>query len=190
MTVCFNFDTAKKLNTLTLTNYYQILGISPDAHLYEVRQAFREKAKCLHPDVNSDRKAHEDFKKINEAYQVLCNQEKRKIYDMRLRNGVPSQKVYYRPGKVKYRAKGDKYAYYDTETDANPGFEKIEKYFDLTLFLTLVFAGCFALIYGLYRLWYEPVEEINPYPGILMGLIVTVLMIFLWKKRKKLSEDN
>lgn len=173
-----------------MINYYQILGISPDAHLYEVRQAFREKAKCLHPDVNSDKKAHEDFKKINEAYQVLCNQEKRKIYDMRLRNRVPSQKVYYRPGKVKYRAKGDKYAYYDTETDASAGFEKIEKYFDFILFLTLVFAGCFALIYGLYRLWYEPVEEINPYPGILMGLVFTVLMIFLWKNRNKLSEDK
>jgi curved DNA-binding protein CbpA len=173
-----------------LTNYYKILGISPDAHHYEVRQAFREKAKSLHPDVNSDWKAHEDFKKINEAYQVLCNQEKRKIYDIRLKNGVPSQNVYYRPGKVKYRAKGDKYAYYDSETDANSGLEKFEKYFDFILFITLMFAGCFALIYGLYRLWYEPVEEINPYPGILMGIVFTALMIYLWKNKNKLSEDN
>jgi curved DNA-binding protein CbpA len=173
-----------------LINYYQILGISPDAHQYEVRQAFREKAKSLHPDVNSDQKAHEDFKRINEAYQVLCNQEKRKIYDMRLRNGVPSQKVYYRPGKVKYRAKGDKYAYYDSESDANPGFEKIEKYFDFILFLTLVIAGFFSLIYGLYRLWYEPVEEINPYPGIVMGIVFTALMIYIWKNKNKLSEDD
>lgn len=173
---------------MAFVDYYKILGINHFANQDDVRRAFREKAKSLHPDINPDLRAHEDFKKINEAYQVLCNEEKRRMYDMRLRNGFPSQKVYYRPGKVKYRARGDKYARYDREEDANPKMEKIEKYFDLILFLTLLFAGCFAMIYGLYRLLVKQPEEINSVPGILMGFVITVMLIIIWKYKKKFSE--
>ncbi len=173
-----------------MEDYYKILGIPESAGQNEVRRAFREKAKCLHPDVNPGRKTHSEFQKVNEAYQVLHDRAKRQKYDLRIRHGIPYQKVYYRPGQKKYRAKGDKYAHYETSDQASSKFDRFEKVFDFILFITLLFIGCFSLIYGLYRLWFKPEAEINPYPGVFMGLFFTALILFLWKKKNKLINDK
>ena len=61
--------------------YYQILGVSRDASEEEIKKAFRQQALKYHPDRNQDPGADEKFKEINEAYQVLSDPEKRKLYD-------------------------------------------------------------------------------------------------------------
>lgn len=64
-------------------DYYRVLGISKNASKDEIKKAFRKLAMKYHPDKNKDNKeAEEKFKKINEAYAVLSNNEKRKQYDM------------------------------------------------------------------------------------------------------------
>jgi curved DNA-binding protein len=63
-------------------DYYKTLGVSPDADAKAIRQAFRQLARKVHPDVNPGNKdAEEKFKTINEAYQVLSDAEQRKKYD-------------------------------------------------------------------------------------------------------------
>jgi len=62
-------------------NYYEILGVSKSADEQEIKKAFRKKAAELHPDRNKDPNAVEKFKKVNEAYQVLSDKEKRQRYD-------------------------------------------------------------------------------------------------------------
>jgi curved DNA-binding protein len=63
-------------------DYYQVLGVAPDADEKTIRQTFRKLARQYHPDVNpGDKAAEEQFKSINEAYQVLSNPEQRKKYD-------------------------------------------------------------------------------------------------------------
>jgi len=63
-------------------DYYEILGVSPNADKKVIQQAFRQLARKVHPDVNPDNKeAEEKFKTINEAYQVLSDAEQRKKYD-------------------------------------------------------------------------------------------------------------
>jgi curved DNA-binding protein len=63
-------------------DYYKVLGVSKDATDKQVKQAYRKLARKYHPDINpGDRGAEVRFKEINEAYEVLSDQEKRSKYD-------------------------------------------------------------------------------------------------------------
>ena len=64
-------------------DYYQTLGVSKQSSDEEIKKAYRKLAMKYHPDRNKgDKEAEERFKKINEAYAVLSDKEKRKQYDM------------------------------------------------------------------------------------------------------------
>lgn len=63
-------------------DYYEILGVPRGAPDGEVKRAFRKLAQQWHPDVNTSAEAHDRFKEINEAYQVLSDPQRRQAYDM------------------------------------------------------------------------------------------------------------
>ncbi len=65
----------------TKRDYYEVLGIPRDAEKDDIRTAYRRLARQYHPDVNKDADAESRFKEINEAYQVLNDDEKRSVYD-------------------------------------------------------------------------------------------------------------
>lgn len=63
-------------------NYYNILGISRDASVEEIKKIYRKLARQYHPDLNpNDKGAEEKFKDIGEAYEVLSDPDKRAQYD-------------------------------------------------------------------------------------------------------------
>lgn len=70
-------------------DFYKILGVSRDAATSQIKKAYRKLAVKYHPDKNpDDEDAVHKFHDINEAYEVLSDEEKRKIYDQHGEEGL------------------------------------------------------------------------------------------------------
>ena len=69
-------------------DYYEVLGVSKTAPTNEIKTQYRKLALKFHPDRNKSAEAGEHFKEISEAYAVLSDPEKRKIYDQHGHAGV------------------------------------------------------------------------------------------------------
>ena len=91
-------------------DYYQVLGVAPDADEKAIKAAYRRLARKYHPDVSKESGAEEKFKAANEANEVLGNKERRAEYD-RVRAGG------YRPGD-QYQPPN-----WEGQTYSNRGFE-------------------------------------------------------------------
>ncbi len=64
-----------------MSEHYAALGLKSDATLSDIKRAFRQKASQFHPDRNSDPDAPARFREVQEAYDVLSDDDKRKAYD-------------------------------------------------------------------------------------------------------------
>ena len=64
-----------------MSEHYAALGLKSDATLSDIKKAFRQKASQFHPDRNSDPDAPARFREVQEAYDVLSDDDKRKAYD-------------------------------------------------------------------------------------------------------------
>ena len=63
-------------------DYYEVLGINKGADEKAIKRAYRKLAKKYHPDTNpGDKQAEQKFKEVTEAYNVLGDEKKRKLYD-------------------------------------------------------------------------------------------------------------
>lgn len=65
-----------------MADHYEVLGVSRDASIDEIKKAYRRLARQLHPDVNPGEDAAEQFKLVTHAYDVLSDDESRRRYDM------------------------------------------------------------------------------------------------------------
>lgn len=74
-------------------DYYAVLGVPRGASKDDIKRAYRRLAKRFHPDLNKDdpKAAEEKFKEVSEAYEVLADDEKRRIYDQFGADGLKQQ---------------------------------------------------------------------------------------------------
>lgn len=80
-------------------DYYASLGVARSADTKEIKSAYRKLARKYHPDVNpNDKTAEAKFKEVSEAYEVLGDEEKRKLYDQFGANWEQAQKMQGTPG--------------------------------------------------------------------------------------------
>ena len=78
-----------------IRDYYTTLGLGPDSSAEEIKKAYRRLAMQYHPDRNNgSSESEERLKDINEAYQVLGDEKKRKYYDLQNRQPFESRMFY------------------------------------------------------------------------------------------------
>lgn len=82
-----------------MRDYYEVLGVSPDARADEIKRAYRRLARRYHPDISGDERGAA-FLEVSRAYEVLNDAERRRSYDARLRSAHPAS----RPGRAEWLA--------------------------------------------------------------------------------------
>ncbi len=69
-----------------MKDYYKILELNSDASFNQIKSAFRRLSFKYHPDLNNEPDAEDNFKLVNEAYQILTDPFLKNIYDEKLKN--------------------------------------------------------------------------------------------------------
>ena len=82
-------------------NYYEILEVSPNASQDIIKIAYKNLAKKYHPDTSNQENAAETMQRINEAYEVLSDPEKRKEYNETLNINDEYENINTNPNPVK-----------------------------------------------------------------------------------------
>jgi len=78
-------------------DYYQILGVAPEAETKDIKAAYRKLARKYHPDLNADKDAEARFKEVAEAWEVLKDTDRRAEYDELRRYGGRRQQDFEPP---------------------------------------------------------------------------------------------
>lgn len=111
----------------TQKDYYAALGVGRQAKPDQIRKAYRRLARKYHPDLNPGNKASEEkFKEISEAYEILSDEKKRKVYDQYgfYSNNIPPGGPVPSPGvSPEANAPGFDFSGFDF-SDFQPGTEK------------------------------------------------------------------
>lgn len=109
-----------------MKDYYKILNVSMNANNDEIKKAFRALAKKYHPDRNPDDKdALTKFQEVNEAYEVLSNEESRKKYDQNI-SGFKSRNNDREANNKNNKSSSDNKKY----QDKSESMENLNKYFE------------------------------------------------------------
>lgn len=123
-------ETRTKAN---IDNYYTLLGIAPTATKSEIRRAYRNRARLLHPDHNHERDAAGRFGDLNRAYETLIDDERRLAYDRR-RSSIASSLSWTEAVEPHVRERVRR-AHDDPRATAEPSLRGIDVYVDVDLSL-------------------------------------------------------
>jgi hypothetical protein len=133
---------------MTLTDYYEILGLPPESSIDEIKKAYRRKARLFHPDINPAPDAKDHFISITEAYEFLiANHEKVKSDDQSYQQAMDDWRKY-RQDRSRKRATA--YARTSYGSFKNTKFYKTTRIFDGTTIIFSFVISITVLIFTVY----------------------------------------
>ncbi len=107
-----------------MKNFYKILGLNRDAHVIEIRRAYRKQALALHPDVNKNSDAKTAFIEVNEAYSVLKHPISKISYDKLYDHKIAHESI---KNETRYRNR-ESYRNENVNKKADKGDRNAERY--------------------------------------------------------------
>lgn len=157
--------------TYSIETYYQILGVSSNATVEEIKRAYRQKAKELHPDKNKSTDAHEQFILLTEAYECLTYI---KLGKTRVQQPTTSYANWQRQSRERAREQAREYAEMEFEKFKQTDYYKNSQA-ALTVIEHLYFFAAIAVM--LCPLWGYIYKE---WAGFGLGLLFTFLSVHFW----------
>ncbi len=167
--------------SLTVSEYYRVLGIEPYSTIDEIKKAYRKKAREFHPDHNSSPGAKDIFIQATEAYDFLMIYREKIAADEEEYNKVMEDWRKYRQNRSRYRANA--YAHTSYNSFASTDFYKSTRIFDGTTIIFSLLISVLVLLVTvigyIYRI-HHPIPGIkNPSIGILVTLIMFSMLLFV-----------
>jgi DnaJ-class molecular chaperone len=159
---------------MTLNDYYEILGLSSDSSLDEIKKAYRKKARLYHPDINPSADAKDKFISITEAYEFLITNHDRIKSDEELYKQAMEDWRKYRQDHS--RRKATAYARASYGTFKNTKFYRTTKIFDRTTIFFSFFVSILVLAYTIGGYFFRLK---HPIPGIDNPSVFSFIMLLL-----------
>jgi hypothetical protein len=146
---------------MTITDYYEILGLSTDSSVEEIKKAYRRKARLYHPDINPAPDAKEKFISITEAYEFLIsNHEKIKSNEQAYNKAMEDWRKY---RQDRSRKRATVYARSSYGAFKNTNFYKTTRIFDGT---TIAFSFVISILVLTYTIYGYIFRLRHPVPGL------------------------
>jgi hypothetical protein len=160
---------------MTITDYYEILGIPSDSSTDEIKKAYRKMARVYHPDINPAPDAKDHFILITEAYEFLiANHDKIKANEKAYNEAMEDWRKY-RQNRSRKRANA--YARTSYGTFKNTKFYKTTRIFDGTTIIFSFVVSIMVLIYTIYGYIYRLK---HPIPGLdKPSVFAFIMLLFL-----------
>lgn len=159
---------------MTLTDYYEILGLPVNSTIEEIKKAYRKKARLYHPDINPAPDAKDHFISITEAYEFLiANHEKIKSDDQAYHQAMEDWRKY---RQDRSRKRATVYARTSYGTFKNTKFYKTTRIFDGT---TIIFSFVISIMVISYTIYGYIFRLRHPIYGLEKPSVFTFIMLLL-----------
>jgi hypothetical protein len=159
---------------MTLTDYYEILGIPVNSTIEEIKRAYRKKARLYHPDINPAPDAKDHFIIITEAYEFLiANHEKINTDEEAYQKAMDDWRKY---RQDRSRKRASVYARSSYETFKSTKFYKTTRIFDGTSIIFSFIVSIMVLVYTVYGYFFRLK---HPIPGLEKPSVFAFIMLLL-----------
>jgi len=179
---------------MTLTDYYELLGLPVNSSIDEIKKAYRKKARLYHPDINPAPDAKDHFITITEAYEFLMSYHEKIKSDDKLYEQAMDDWRKYRQDRSRKRA--TVYARSSYGTFKNTKFYKTTRIFDGTAIIFSFVVSVMVLIYTIYGYIFRlrhPIpgmEKLSVFAFVMLLILGMVFFIVSFIYLKAYQETN